>query len=173
LWWNIKSPACPTQCLALEFLFFLSSTVSYVYELATTMLFLQLAILAGVVTASTGPRENEAFGLSTDPNLNLLPNSSLVDDFAQQFIAPPLPRNLRAAPRRSSWPLPNVFKRQNCQNGQNKCFADQNSWCACEESCCESSTKSYCCPGSLCDLANNLCAWPTYVQDRRSPTVWR
>jgi hypothetical protein len=91
----------------------------------------------------------------------LLTNVSHVGDFSQHFTAPPLPRNLRAGPRRLSWPVQNIFKGQNYQNGQNKCFTDQNSWCSCEESCCESSTSSYCCPNSLCDLANNLCAWPT------------
>jgi hypothetical protein len=83
LWWNIKGPALPTRCIALERLFSSSSIVSYAYELAATMLFLPLAILVGIVTASTVPRENEALGLSTNPNLSLLPNASLVDDFAQ------------------------------------------------------------------------------------------
>jgi hypothetical protein len=142
---------------------FFPSLVFCTHGSTAIMVLYMLAALVAIGAATKSPTRNEeAVNQPTSLNTGLLLlNVSLIGGFSQHFIAPPLPRNLRAGPRRLSWPMPNIFKRQNCQNGQNKCFADQNSWCSCEESCCESSTSSYCCTNSLCDLTNNLCAWPT------------
>ena len=63
------------------------------------------------------------------------------------------------------WRFIDVFKRQNCQNGENYCFpGSDQSYCECDQICCTNTVAStgWCCAtGVECVPEANTCKYPT------------